>query len=75
MSSLELDDHAQDKLCRLLGDRFNPETGEITLVSERCPLRQQNHEHGQYLLTALYFESWVRSKPVHILGMSVRRSQ
>jgi hypothetical protein len=27
--------------------------------SFRCPYRKQNYDYAQYLLTALYFESWV----------------
>jgi len=32
----------------------------LVLFNYRCPIRQQNYEYIQYLITALYFESWVR---------------
>lgn len=59
LSDLKLDEHATDKLKRLLRHRYNDETDMITLRTDSCPLRVQNYEYGQYLLTALYFESWV----------------
>ena len=55
-----MDAHARDKLLRLVGDRYNPETDVLTIVTDRCPLRQQNHDYAHYLLTALFHESWVR---------------
>jgi len=58
IKSLPLDDHAKDKLIRLVGDRYNEETGEILLVSDRCPYRGQNEDYCKYLLTALLHESW-----------------
>ncbi|XP_014209641.1 28S ribosomal protein S35, mitochondrial [Copidosoma floridanum] len=58
LSSLELDSHAKDKILRLLQHRYDPETDLITLVAERCPLRKQNYDYAEYLLTALYHESW-----------------
>jgi len=58
IDSLELDSHARDKMIRLLGDRFNEETGEITVTADRCPYRGQNEDYCKYLLTALYHESW-----------------
>ena len=39
IKALPLDDHARDKLVRLVGERYNEETGEILLVSDRCPYR------------------------------------
>merc|ERR1712083_1274276 len=53
-----LDEHARDKLIRLVGTRYNEETGEILLVADRCPYRGQNEDYCKYLLTALYHESW-----------------
>jgi len=58
VDSLDLDSHARDKLIRLVGDRFNEETGEITVTADRCPYRGQNEDYCKYLLTALYHESW-----------------
>lgn len=43
---------------RLVGDRHDPETDTVTIVTDRCPLRQQNYDYAQYLLTALFHESW-----------------
>jgi hypothetical protein len=31
----------------------------LTLMTDRCPLRQQNLDYALYLLTALFHESWV----------------
>ena len=58
IKSLPLDEHARDKLIRLVGRRYNEETGEIQLVSDRCPYRGQNEDYCKYLLTALLHESW-----------------
>ena len=58
IKSLPLDEHARDKLIRLVGRRYNEETGEIKLVSDRCPYRGQNEDYCKYLLTALLHESW-----------------
>ncbi|XP_023240078.1 28S ribosomal protein S35, mitochondrial-like [Centruroides sculpturatus] len=58
LSSLTLDYHARDKLLRLVGERYDPNTDMLTLVAERCPLRQQNKDYVIYLLTALFYESW-----------------
>ncbi|PSN41420.1 28S ribosomal protein S35 [Blattella germanica] len=58
VKSLPLDAHARDKLLRLVGDRYNPETDVLTIVTDRCPVRQQNYDYAHYLLTALFHESW-----------------
>ncbi|XP_012285185.1 28S ribosomal protein S35, mitochondrial [Orussus abietinus] len=58
LSSLDLNTHAKDKLLRLVKDRYNPETDWITITADRCPTRKQNWEYLEYLLTALYCESW-----------------
>jgi len=57
VSSLNLDDHALDKLLRLVGDRYNPKTGILSLVADRCPLSIQNRDYLEYLLTVLVNES------------------
>lgn len=44
---------------RLVGERYNPETDILTIVTDRCPLRKQNYDYAQYLLTALFHESWI----------------
>ena len=59
LERLDLDEHARDKIIRLLGDRYDEETGEVTLTADCCPVRKQNTDYVKYLLTALYFESWV----------------
>ncbi|XP_018046990.1 PREDICTED: 28S ribosomal protein S35, mitochondrial [Atta colombica] len=58
MSSLHLDTHAKDKLLRLLGNKYNPDTDMITITADRCPTKKQNLEYVRYLLTAVYHESW-----------------
>ena len=59
LSALTLDTHAKDKLLRLLGNRYDPDTDYITITTDRCPTRKQNMDYAQYLLTAVYHESWV----------------
>lgn len=59
LSSLHLDAHAKDKILRLLGDRYNPNTDIITITADRCPSRKQNLDYVKYLLTALFHVSWV----------------
>lgn len=60
LSTLNLDAHARDKFQRLVGERYNAETDELTIVTDRCPLRKQNYDYAQYLLTAVFHESWMR---------------
>lgn len=60
LSNLNLDTHAKDKMLRLLGDKYNTETDLITITTDRCPMRKQNYDYAEYLLTAVYHESWVR---------------
>lgn len=59
LSTLPLDKHARDKFLRLVGERYDPDTDVVTIVTDRCPLRAQNLEYAHYLLTALFHESWV----------------
>lgn len=67
VDTLGLDRHAKDKFLRLVGERYCAESGVLTLVTDRCPLKQQNYDYAMYLLTALYHESnvtepWEESK-------------
>ncbi|KAG5678034.1 hypothetical protein PVAND_007741 [Polypedilum vanderplanki] len=57
LDNLQLDKHAKDKFLRLVGERYNEQTNELTIVTDRCPLKQQNYDYAMYLLTALYHES------------------
>lgn len=59
LSALQLDEHARDKLRRLVGDRYDEETGVLTIVTDRCPTKKQNYDYAMYLLTAVFHESWV----------------
>lgn len=56
---MKLSDHAKDKFLRLVENRYDTETDVVTITADRCPTRKQNFEYVQYLLTALYHESWV----------------
>ena len=67
MDCLDLDAHAHDKIIRLLGDRYNLEDNSVTLEVDSARVKQQNYEYAHYLLTALYFESWVGLR--HVLNM------
>lgn len=58
LSDLQLNQHARDKLLRLVGDRYDEATDDLTIVTDRCPTRKQNYDYALYLLTALYHESW-----------------
>ncbi|XP_014284954.1 small ribosomal subunit protein mS35 [Halyomorpha halys] len=58
LDKLHLDEHARDKFLRLVGDRYDEETGIVTIVTDKCPLRKQNYDYALYLLTAVYYESW-----------------
>lgn len=60
MSKLPLDYHAKDKMKRILGpQRYNEKTDLITITADRCPLKKQNYDYALYLLTAVFYESWV----------------
>lgn len=56
---MNFDKHAKDKFLRLVGDRYDPATDDVTIVTDRCPLRKQNYDYAQYLITALFHESWI----------------
>lgn len=58
LGRLPLNTHAKDKLLRLVGERYNPENDVLTIMTDRCPLRQQNLDYALYLLTTLFYESW-----------------
>lgn len=44
-------------MIRLVGERYDEESDTLTIVTDRCPMRKQNHDYGIYVLTALYHES------------------
>ncbi|XP_049884301.1 28S ribosomal protein S35, mitochondrial [Pectinophora gossypiella] len=58
LSSLNLDKHARDKFIRLVGDRYDSTTDLVTITADRCPVRKQNLDYVNYLLTACYHEAW-----------------
>lgn len=58
LSILNLDKHARDKFIRLVGERYDKETDLVTITADRCPVRKQNLDYVNYLLTASYHESW-----------------
>ncbi|CAK1553291.1 unnamed protein product [Leptosia nina] len=58
LANLDLDKHAKDKFLRLVGDRYDEKTDLVTLTADRCPLRKQNLDYVNYLLTAAYHEAW-----------------
>lgn len=47
----------REKLILLARDRYDEKTGILTLVVDACPMKIQNEDYSNYLLTALYFES------------------
>lgn len=58
LSDLDLDEHAHQKLLKLVGNRYDKDTDMITFKTDKCPTKQQNKEYALYLLTAVYLESW-----------------
>lgn len=56
---MPFDDHARDKFLRLVENRYDPNTDLVTITVDRCPVRKQNFEYAQYLLTALFHESFI----------------
>jgi small subunit ribosomal protein S35 len=54
---MKLPASAKEKFIRLVGERYNPVTDSVTIVTDSCPYRKQNREYAEYLLTALYHES------------------
>ncbi|KAJ2942319.1 hypothetical protein O0L34_g15867 [Tuta absoluta] len=58
LSTLNLDKHARDKFIRLVGDRYDDKTDLVTITADRCPVRKQNLDYVNYLLTACYHEAW-----------------
>lgn len=58
LSDLKLDKRAKDKFLRLVGDRYDEKTDLVTFTADRCPVRKQNLDYVNYLLTACYHESW-----------------
>lgn len=52
-----MDEHARDKIVRLVGDRYEEESDMLTIVVDRCPTKKQNYDYALYVLTALYHES------------------
>ena len=62
LSDIQLDYHAKIKIMRLLNGnetkRYNEKTNLVTIVADRCPLKQQNYDYLNYVLTAVYFEAW-----------------
>lgn len=51
LARLNLDKHAKDKFLRLVGTRYNTETDELTIDTNRCPMKKQNYDYAIYLLT------------------------
>lgn len=58
LADLNLNKRAKDKFLRLVGDRYDEATDLVTFTADRCPVRKQNLDYVNYLLTACYHESW-----------------
>lgn len=61
LSDLKFNKRSKDKFMRLIEEKYNEETDTVTIVTDRCPLKQQNYEYAIYLITACYHEAWVRT--------------
>lgn len=57
VDDLKLNDLDKDKLVRLAAHRYDPETNILSIDVDSCPMRRQNMDYADYLLTAVYFES------------------
>jgi small subunit ribosomal protein S35 len=53
---------SKEKFIRLVGDRYNPVTDSVTIVTDSCPYQKQNRDYAEYLLTALFHESAKREE-------------
>lgn len=62
LNDLDLDEHAKDKIKRLLGNRYNEATDLITIETDQCPTKKQNFDYAFYLLSACYSEAWKTEK-------------
>ncbi|MEN2498996.1 MAG: 28S ribosomal protein S35, mitochondrial, partial [Marteilia pararefringens] len=49
-------DSEKSKFVKLVGDRYDSETGVFTIEAEKCPTRQQNYDYAMYLLKVVYHE-------------------
>ena len=61
VQSLPMDHHARDKIKRLFNcneKRYDEKTDVVVLTADRCPMRKQNYDFLQYILTAAFFEAW-----------------
>ncbi|CAI2305007.1 unnamed protein product [Caenorhabditis sp. 36 PRJEB53466] len=57
VEALNLTEKALDKFIRLVGNRYNKNTNELTIITDRCHTRKQNVDYAYYLLTVLYHEA------------------
>ena len=57
LTSLTLEERSRNKMIALLGERYDPESDILHIVTDRCPTRKQNRDYAVYLLTVLYHES------------------
>ncbi|XP_052089106.1 28S ribosomal protein S35, mitochondrial-like isoform X2 [Mytilus californianus] len=60
VAHLKLTKAAKRKFLHLVGDRYDSVNNEVTLTSDRCPLKAQNFDYIMYLITVLYHESLVK---------------
>lgn len=56
---MPFDAHAKDKFLRLVEKRYDIKTDIVTITVDRCPTRKQNFEYAQYLVAALFHESFI----------------
>lgn len=51
LSLLDFNERERDKFLRLVDERYDPETDEVTITTDRCPIKRQNYDYAIYLLT------------------------
>lgn len=57
IEDLRLKDLDKEKFILLSRHRYDPKSGILTITTDACPMKTQNKDYADYLLTALYFES------------------
>jgi len=57
INDLRLQGWDRIKLIDLVEHRYDPQTEVLTIEAKDCPMRIQNTDYAEYLLSAVYFES------------------
>lgn len=55
LSLLNFNERERDKFLRLVDERYDPQTDEVTITTDRCPIKRQNYDYAIYLLTGEFY--------------------